>query len=231
MTSPHLFEVGGTHRLVPTKFSDNGSVLEELGLPAEVLSDLSEIDAATNERKLAERGGNGAIGPGELLMGVPEAHIINAAFCHPGTHGGRFNNTRRGAWYAGLTLKTCAAEVGYHKRRFLINMRFRGEETFEYQDFMADFTATFHRLDAQQQQSCMQAEPIPHCYAAGQALAASLLYAGSPGIVYPSARLPDATCTVCFRPALVGNPRRAERYSLEISTETSTLVARVLRRQ
>jgi len=56
------------------------SVLETLSLPPEVLADLSELDAATNERTIAEGGGNNAIGPGELLYGVPEAHIVNAAF-------------------------------------------------------------------------------------------------------------------------------------------------------
>jgi hypothetical protein len=56
------------------------SVLDSLSLPPGVLADLSELDAATNERTIAERGGNSAIGPGELLYGVPEAHIVNAAF-------------------------------------------------------------------------------------------------------------------------------------------------------
>ena len=74
-----LFSHAGTHRLIPTKFSGE-SVLETLPLPPEVLADLSELDAATNERKIAEGGGNRAIGPGELLFGVPEAQIVNAAF-------------------------------------------------------------------------------------------------------------------------------------------------------
>ena len=73
-----------------------------LSLPPEVLADLSELDAATNERTIAERGGNGAIGPGELLYGVPEANIVNAAFTHHGPHGGRFHSPQRGAQYAGL---------------------------------------------------------------------------------------------------------------------------------
>ncbi len=221
LSIPTVWEIPSTHRLIPAKFSESGSVLEELGLTPEVLADLSEIDAATNERKLAELGANPGIGRSELLMGVPEAKIINAAFCHPGPHGGRFNNTRRGAWYAGLKLETSVAEVAYHKRRFLRNMRFRGEDSFEYQDFAADFVGRFHELDNQQRKSCMQEEPVPECYAAGQALAGVLLSGGSPGILYPSARLPNSMCIVCFRPALVSNPRRGGRYGLKISTETN----------
>src|ERR1700735_3300745 len=80
---------------IPAKYSETGSVLEALPLHADVLSDLSELDAATNERTQAERAGNPAIGPGELLFGVPAAQIVNAAFCHPGPHGSRFNSPYR----------------------------------------------------------------------------------------------------------------------------------------
>lgn len=231
MAFPIALKVDNTHRLIPAKFSQVGSVLEDLSLPSAVLNDLSEIDAATNERKIAEKGGNPAIGPGELLMGVPEAAIINAAFCHPGPYGARFNDSRRGAWYAGLKVDTSVAEVVYHKRRFLTEMRFEGEEAFEYQDFLADFKGAFHELDQAEQQSCMQGEPVPQCYAAGQALAATLLYAGSPGIVYPSARLPDETCIVCFRPALVSNPRRGKRYQINIGTKNGKADLRVVKQQ
>jgi hypothetical protein len=126
-----LFECAGTHRLIPAKYSGE-SVLETLSLPAEVLSDLSELDAATNERTIAERGGNSAIGPGELLYGVPEAHIVNAAFTHHGPHGGRFHGLQRGAWYAGVELETSVAEVAFHKRRFLEDARLTGQFAFEY---------------------------------------------------------------------------------------------------
>src|ERR1700730_18261828 len=73
------------------------SVLESLPLPSDVLADLSELDAATNERKIAEIGGNTAIGPGELLLGVPEAHIVNAAFTHSGPFGGPASTAHNGA--------------------------------------------------------------------------------------------------------------------------------------
>jgi hypothetical protein len=116
---PHLgdFDQRGTHRLIPTAYATE-IVLESLQLPAGVITDLTELDAATNERKMAERGGNVAISPGELLCGVPEAHIVNAAFAHPGPFGGQFNDSRRGVWYAGVELETSIAEVAFHKRRF-----------------------------------------------------------------------------------------------------------------
>lgn len=127
------FDRVGTHRLVPSKYGER--VLGTLSLPPGVLADLSELDAATNERTTAERGGNSAIGPGELLYGVPEAHIVNAAFSHHGPLGGRFHSSQRGAWNAGVDLETSVAEVTFHKRRFLEDARLIGQYTFDYRDF------------------------------------------------------------------------------------------------
>ena len=217
---PHLedFDQRGTHRLIPTAYATE-SVLESLQLPAGVINDLTELDAATNERKMAERGGNVAISPGELLYGVPEAHIVNAAFTHPGPFGGRFNDSRRGAWYAGVELETSIAEVAFHKRRFLKDGRISERLSFDYADFLADFSGQFHFFDDADRQQCLQPEPIPQCYAPSQALANLLLYSGSNGIVYPSVRRLDGTCIACFRPALVFHPRRGRRYKITAAAE------------
>lgn len=210
-----------THRLVPAKYSAAGSVLENLNLPSGVLSDLSELDAATNDRKTAEQGGNLHIGPNELLMGVPEAQIVNAAFCHPSPAGARFNDAFRGAWYAGVELETSLAEVAYHKHIFLRDMRHNGSMTFEYQDFLADFDGMFHHLDPEEQAACLRPDPLPECYAAGQALANALLYTGSQGIVYSSVRNPGGTCVACFRPAIIFHPRREARYEVTVDENSA----------
>ncbi len=212
-----LFGAKATHRLIPAKYSETGSVLEALPLSEDVLSDLSELDAATNERTLAERGGNPAIGPSELLSGVPLAQIVNAAFTHPSPGGSRFNSPYRGAWYAGTELETSSAEVAYHCRRLLEDTRFSGEQSFDYQDFLADFSGEYHRLEAAEQKSCLEPEPVPQCYMPGQALAELLLHQGAQGIVYPSVRNPCGTCIVCFRPALIFHPRRGKRYRIAVS--------------
>jgi RES domain len=217
-----LFERAGTHRLIPTKYSGE-SVLETLSLPSEVLADLSELDAATNERTIAEGGGNSAIGPGELLYGVPEAHIVNAAFSHHGPHGGRFHSPQRGAWYTGVELETSVAEVAFHKGRFLEDARLTGQYAFEYLDFLADFSGQFHYLDSNESQACLQAGPIPQCYGASQALANALLYAGSNGIVYPSVRHSSGRCIACFRPALVFHPRRGQEYRITLRAGTDSV--------
>ncbi len=215
----HLGDVDqpGTHRLIPTAYATE-SVLETLSLPADVISDLTELDAATNERKIAERGRSPAITPGELLYGVPEAHIVNAAFTHPGPFGGRFNDSRRGAWYAGVKVETSIHEVAFHKRRFLEDGRISGRMSFDYADFLSDFSGHFHFLDDAERQQCLQPEPIPQCYGPSQALANALLYSGSSGIVYPSVRYGGGTCIACFRPALVFHPRRGGLYRITVAS-------------
>ena len=221
------FDYAGTHRFIPAKYGAE-SVLESLPLPADVLADLSELDAATNERKIAESGGNSAIGPGELLFGVPEAHIVNAAFSHPGSYGGRFHTPQRGAWYAGIEIETSIAEVAFHKRLFLADGRIQGPNAFDYIDFLSDFSGTFHTLDVAEQENCLTPDPVPQCYAASQALANKLLFDGSNGIVYSSVRRLSGTCIACFRPALVFHPRRGQKYRLTIDVGTETVESDVI---
>ena len=187
-----------THRLVPSRHLPGGdSVFTRIADDDEHLAAIFELDDATNERLFAERGLAPGIGPEELLAAVPNASVVNAAFCHPHPLGARFNSPERGAWYAGFELETAQAEVGW------------SDESVTYDDYLADFNADFHDLrQARGFQSCLSG----NSYQASQALAAALLEQGSLGIVYPSVRRPDGTCVVCFRPALVGHVRRAHRW-------------------
>jgi hypothetical protein len=222
----------GTHRLIPAKYSVRESVLENLPLSPKVLSDLGEIEAATDERKMAERGSTlGRIGPQELIYGIPDAHIVNAAFTHPGPHGGRFNDSNRGAWYAAVEFDTSVAEVSFHRRRLFQDVRderFRGRYSFDYVDFVADFAGMFHHLDSRERKDCLQPAPIPECYRAPQALAGALLRSGSTGIVYPSVRS-SGMCIACFRPVLVTHLRRDHAYRITVETKTDQVTVKLAR--
>ena len=85
-----------THRLIPARFSDQ-SVLAVLASSDDDLQALFELEALTNDRGRGERQGLAGIGPDELLAGVPYAHIVNAAFCHPHPEGSRFHGPTRRA--------------------------------------------------------------------------------------------------------------------------------------
>jgi hypothetical protein len=139
------------------------------------------------------------------LFGVPYAHIVNATFCHAHPAGSRFNGPDRRAWYAAFKLETAAAEVAYHKSRELGEIAWNEPEIFTFDDYLADFRASFHDVRGDGKYA-----PYlnPNSYRASQTLARSLLAAGSSGIVYASVRHTEGTCLACFRPALVTHVRK-----------------------
>jgi hypothetical protein len=145
------------------------------------------------------------IGPDELLAGVPYAHVVNAAFCHPHPEGGRFSSPERGAWYSGLAVETCHAEVAFHKQVQLEEIGWTAPEVVTYDDYLADVSADLHDVRRDRRfRDCL----APDSYVASQALARQLLLAGSLGVVYPSVRHAGGTCLACFRPAIVTHVRR-----------------------
>jgi hypothetical protein len=172
------------------------------------LQALFELDLATNDRLIAEHQLLPGIGLEELVYAVPHAAVINAAFCHAHPLGGRFNGPDRGAWYAGFDLATSQAEVGFHRSVQLAEIG-RFEDSVTFDDYQADFSASFHDLRrARGFRACLD----PVSYVTSQALAERLLEGGSLGVVYPSARRAGGTCVACFRPALVTNLRRTGTY-------------------
>ena len=199
-----------THRLIPFRYGDK-SVLERLIDDADQLADLFELDGATNDRLLGEANRLPGMSVHELLFGVPYAHIVNAAFCHPHPAGSRFNGAGRGAWYAAFESETAGLEVAYHKSQELREINWSEPETFTFDDYLADFRAGFHDLrGAATYKECLD----PNSYRSSQALAATLLASGSGGIVYPSVRHRSGTCLVCFRPALVMNVRKGDSVTV-----------------
>jgi hypothetical protein len=174
------------------------------------LQAIFELDAATNDRLLAAEQLLPGIGLEELVFGVPNAAVVNAAFCHAHPLGSRFNGPDRGTWYAGFALETSQAEVAFHKTVQLAEIN-RFEDSVTYDDYLADFSAMFHDIrppHARRFSRCLD----PTSYVDAQALAEQLLAAESLGVVYPSVRHRGGTCVACFRPALVGNVRRDKTY-------------------
>jgi RES domain-containing protein len=213
------------HRLIPSRYSEAGTVLADVADNETMLADMMLLDGATNDRLQGEQNGLAGISQYELVYGIPNAHIIRAAFLHPGPFGARFNDATRGAWYAANDLDTCIAEIAYHKALRLADMvvpelpeQMPDKDISDYDDWQADFHAVFHALEpAEAFADCLAAEPVPRCYAASQRLARKLLDEGSNGILYPSVRREGGRCLACFRPALVYSPRQGGRYELRLT--------------
>jgi RES domain-containing protein len=200
-----------TCRLIPSRFAEvEDSVLVPLAEDDDVLRDLFDLDNATNERLRGETGLLPGIGVDELVFGVPNFRIINAAFTYARPEGSRFNDGERGAWYCAFETETALAEVSFHKAVEYQEIN-RFDDSVTYQAMLADFTATFHDLrGANACPKCLD----PESYVVSQALASELLESGSMGVIYPSVRRPEGTNLACFRPALVGNVRKGLAYRL-----------------
>jgi len=213
VTLPPLARIArrDTHRLIPAKFLDEPSAFTRIAEDGDHLEAILELDNATNERLLAQHGLLPEIGPEELVFGIPNATVINAAFTHPHPHGSRFNGPHRGAWYGGFELETSQAEVAYHKSLAYLEIHWNEPEETRYQDLLADFTSEFHDCRGGGFGDVLE----PDSYVASQRLAASLLATGSAGVVYPSVRRPGGTCLACFRPALVNNVRRGKEIDFQ----------------
>lgn len=210
-----------TCRLLPSRFADQeDSVLTPLSSDQAHLNDLFDLDNATNQRLLGERGGMPGIGIDELVFGVPNFRIINAAYTYPRPEGSRFNGGERGAWYCAFDIDTALAEIVFHKTVEYAEINYF-QDSVRYQAFLADFSSQFHDLrNAPQFTDCLD----PGSYVASQKLANRLLQDGSLGIVYPSVRHEGGINLACFRPALVGNVRRGAAYQLSWSGSTEPLV-------
>jgi hypothetical protein len=213
-----------TVRLIPSRFAEReDSVLSAIAENVDHLRDLFDLDNATNERLIGERGGLAGIGVDELVFGVPNFRIVNAAFTYPRPEGSRFNDGERGAWYCAFELETALAEIIFHKTVEYQEIK-RFDDSVAYQELLADFSNEFHDLrDAPLFAACLD----PGSYVASQELAARLLDAGSLGIVFPSVRRKGGTNLACFRPALVGNPRRASSFRLTWAGRTQPQVERI----
>jgi len=176
----------------------------------EDLKTLFDLEASTNLRLIGEQGGLSGIGLDELVFGVPNFRLINAAFTYAGPFGSRFNGPDRGAWYASFDIETALAEVIFHKTMELAEINYFNNTT-NYSDILADFNCELHDLRGN---DAFISSLDPNDYRASQNLAASLQGEGSLGLVYPSVRHDRGTNIACFRPALVGNVRRASSYRL-----------------
>ncbi len=123
------FRLNDTHRLIPSKYSESGTVLSRLSTKDSELHELMELDSATNDRLKGEEGLLPGISVHELVYGVRYAHIVNAAFTHAAPTGGRFNDNTRGAWYAALERETSLVEGRISQADQLAEVRLAGRRS------------------------------------------------------------------------------------------------------
>lgn len=182
-----------TVRLIPTAYY-KPPVLRALVDTDEEAEVLAGIEALTS-RRLSPAG---AKAPSDYDKWG--ATFISAAFSYRRKGGNRFNGEEIGAWYSGFDLLTSLHEVAFHKTRELAFANFFHDDV-RYKALHAWFVGRFHDLRGMNG-PCLDPDPEIG-YPEGQKLAATLVSAGSRGLVYPSVRRPEGTCLVAFQPNVV----------------------------
>lgn len=210
-----------TYRLIPSRCPSVG--IFDAVASAEDLEAIFELEGWTNDRISNELGILHTIPRDEWLTGRPMATVVMAAFCHPRPDGGRFNDSRRGAWYSAFALRTAHAEAIYHRTRELEEIGGWFDTFVQMAAYLADFDAAFHDLRSRRFSRYLN----PDSYKAPQQLGRRLLGEGSNGIIYPSVRDRRGTCLACFRPRLVTSVRQGGFFEYRWSGERRPAVRKL----
>jgi hypothetical protein len=217
-----FFSFTDSCRLIASRFPSVG-ILDRVASP-EDLQAIFELEAWTNDRISAELGILNRIPTNQWVTGRPGSTVIMAAFCHPRPDGARFNDSKRGAWYAADTVDGAHAEIVYHRTREFEEIGVFDSRA-QYRLYLADFSAEFHELSATD--PAHKPYMDPNSYVQSQSLASQLVGQGSNGIVYPSVRKPGATCVACFMPPLVQKVRQSHHFEYQWHGSRTPTIKRI----
>lgn len=210
----------GLVRLLPATYH-TPPALRGLYDTEEELEILTQIEAMTSGRLLAESGRNPHLDPRELAWRRRDRDLriygdthVNAAFTYTRKGGNRFNSDERGAWYCAWNVMVSLAEVAWHRTR---ELGFAGcyQDNARYVELLADFIGIFDDMTDEPDHPALHPDPAMG-YPAGQGLAETLRRKGSRGLIYPSVRAlaKGGNCLVCFEPRAIQNVRPGASWDL-----------------
>lgn len=195
-----------THRLIPSRFPSVG-LFDDVTAPDD-LAVILDLESWTNDRISSELGVLHTLPREEWVVGVPNATVIMAAFCHPQPDGGRFNEPDLGAWYAALALETALEETIFHRTKELDEIGVY-DTYVQMRQYLADFdTELYDVRPSPEFDACHD----PDSYVNGQSLSRRLRADGANGVIYRSVRHLGGQCIACFRPKLVANVRQGSHF-------------------
>jgi hypothetical protein len=164
---------------------------------------LISAEQKTNPRLMETIGNLDLVPEGRRVAG-PGASYLMAPFTHVSPdRPSRFSNGTYGVLYAGDRFEVALFETIHHHQRFMARTREPAGWTSQFRELVLDVDAALHDLRGNAAYAAMF---DPDSYAASQALGASLRFAGSDGVVYPSVRSPGGQCVGLFYPDLAANP-------------------------
>lgn len=181
-------------RIVPTRYP--AVSLFDRVADAEDFEALYALEAMTNERVRNEVGEIDRVPRAQRRFG-PGSSPIMAAFTHVNVDGSRFSDGRWGVFYAARERATAIAETRYHHARFLAATA-QPAMHLPMRLYHVAIDARLH--DLRPRVPAFEACHQPDSYAASRALAATLVAAASPGVVYRSVRHAGGQCVGLFNP-------------------------------
>jgi RES domain-containing protein len=193
-----------THRLIASRWPTVG-VFDDLTSDPEDLKAAFILESLTNDRFSLLQDRLLLLRDDQIVSG-PGATMVMAAFLHADSAGGRFSDSRMGAWYAALDVKTAIEETVYHNDR-----RLRlSDGGFPCHIQMRELVSSVESdlIDVRGLQASMPDLYHPTDYRQSQAFAAGLRWVETPeiGIVYDSVRNPGGVNVCLFSPAAVVLP-------------------------
>jgi hypothetical protein len=197
-----------THRLIASSYPTIG-VFDDLSRDPDELRVAFALEALTNDRLAVRR--LHLLPDTEILSGPSGsgASIVMAAFLHADPVGGRFTDSRLGAWYAAFDVATAIAETLYHNDRRLRLSDGGFPSRIQMRELIAAIDVTL--VDVCGLQKIRPELYRDTDYSASQIFAAALRWPKAPklpenGLVFDSVRRAAGTNVCIFWPSKVPLP-------------------------
>ena len=216
-----LFRGHASHRLIASRFPPIG-IFDSFN-DLEAARAALELESATDDRLNDVAGRLSLMAPADILLGVPTAHQIMAAFLHPAPGGGRFNKDRLGAWYASLDLKTAVAETLHHHALRLRRSAGGFPNSIVMRQLITRPRANLVDIRKQRQAALYHREDYTDSQTFGERCRAD----GHDGIWYRSLRRSGGENIVIFRPKLLPPVVQGTHYRYDWSEDGTAIVSEI----
>ena len=201
MTQPPVAAIDWptSHRIIRTLYPPVW-LFEDIADPAD-WELIASAEAKTNPR-VRDQIGDLSLVPAARRVAGPTASLAMSPFTHVSPDRPRwFSDGRYGVWYCGDRFEVALMETAHHFERFMRRTEEPAGDA-QYRELTARVAGSLHDLRRGDHSHALD----PDDWSAGQALARSLLNAGSDGIVYPSVRFPAGQAAALFWPDLIRLP-------------------------
>ena len=200
-----------THRLIASRYPPVG-IFDSVATPEDALEAML-LESLSNDRLNTAIQRLQLIPDHEIVVGQPGAHIIMAAFLHADANGGRFTDSRLGAWYASFEIETAIDETVHHHTRRLALSDAGYRQTIQMRDLVVTVRGQFHDIRGLQRDRIELYQPDD--YSKSQAFGVALREGGSNGICYDSIRRAGGTNLVVYRPRLLLGHEQGDHYQYQ----------------